>query len=151
MIRLLSFLAATGFGIGPLSAGDLVYAPINPSFGGSPLNSAHLLGTANAQRSATARDFEDPLDIEDDPDTAAAGRTDVDLFVRQLQSRLFSSLAAQVNDAIFGDDPQDQGTVTFGSTTVEFARTTEEIRLVITDALDGTVTEVTVPQLVATR
>jgi curli production assembly/transport component CsgF len=135
----------------PAHAGDLVYTPINPSFGGSPLNSAHLLGTANAQRSATARDYEDPLDFEEDPVTETPGQANADLFVRQLQSRLFSSLAAQVNDAIFGDDPRDQGTVTFGSTTVEFARTTEEIQLVITDALDGTVTEISVPQLVTTQ
>ena len=135
----------------PGHASDLVYTPINPSFGGSPLNSAHLLGIANAQRSATARDYEDPLDFEEQVETEAPGQANADLFVRQLQSRLFSSLAAQVNDAIFGEDPQDQGTVTFGSTTVEFARTTEEIQLVITDALDGTVTEISVPQLVTTQ
>lgn len=27
---------------------DLVYQPVNPSFGGSPLNSGHLLSIANA-------------------------------------------------------------------------------------------------------
>ncbi len=149
MIRSLSYVILLSLAA-PAGAGDLTYTPINPSFGGNALNSAHLLGLANAQRNATARDFEDPLDdIEEMDDTASAGTSDADLFVRQLQSRLFSSLAAQVNDAIFGDDSQDQGTVTFGTTTVEFARTTQEIRLVITDALDGTVTEIAVPQLVA--
>jgi len=29
-------------------ATELVYEPINPSFGGNPLYSAHLLGVANA-------------------------------------------------------------------------------------------------------
>lgn len=149
MIRSLSYVILLSLAA-PAGAGDLTYTPINPSFGGNALNSAHLLGLANAQRNATARDFEDPLDdIEEMDDTASAGTSDADLFVRQLQSRLFSSLAGQVNDAIFGDDSQDQGTVTFGTTTVEFARTTQEIRLVITDALDGTVTEIAVPQLVA--
>ena len=37
-------------------AGTLVYTPINPSFGGDPLNSSHLLGLASAQRTATASD-----------------------------------------------------------------------------------------------
>ena len=33
----------------PASAQDMVYQPINPTFGGNPFNSAHLLGLANAQ------------------------------------------------------------------------------------------------------
>ena len=37
------------------SASELIYRPTNPSFGGNPLNSSHLLGTANAQN-----DYKDP-------------------------------------------------------------------------------------------
>lgn len=33
----------------PASASELVYTPINPSFGGSPLNGSFLLGKAQAQ------------------------------------------------------------------------------------------------------
>ena len=68
--------------------------------------------------------------------------------MRQLEGRLLSALAGQVTSAIFGDNPQDSGTVTFGTTTVAFDRTLESIRLVITDSIDGTVTEIVVPQLV---
>lgn len=129
-------------------AGDLVYTPINPSFGGSPLNSAHLLGMANAQRTATASDADrnrpgDPTGPGETP-----GNTDADLFIRQLQGRLLSALAGQVTEAIFGENPQDQGTVTFGDTTVTFERTPTSIRLTITDATGVTVIEV--PQLVTT-
>ncbi|WP_375572412.1 curli assembly protein CsgF [Seohaeicola saemankumensis] len=129
-------------------AQDLVYTPINPSFGGSPLNSSHLLSIANAQRSATARDAETNDGLSgtgiDTPSTSNA-----DLFVRQLEGRLLSALASQVTDAIFGENPQDGGLVTFGTTTVEFQRTLDSIRLVIINSLDGTVTEIVVPQLVA--
>ena len=31
---------------GSAAAQELVYTPVNPSFGGNPFNSAHLLGTA---------------------------------------------------------------------------------------------------------
>lgn len=128
-------------------AQDLVYTPINPSFGGSPLNSSHLLSTANAQRTATARDAETDSSLGgagiDTP-----GSSNADLFVRQLEGRLLSALAGQVTDAIFGDNPQEGGLVTFGTTTVEFQRTLDSIRLVIIDSLDGTVTEIVVPQLV---
>jgi len=135
----------------PAGAGDLVYQPINPSFGGNPGNSGHLLSIANAQRSATARDADDGnggftggtgdggTDVRD---------TRADLFVRQLEGRLLSALSAQVTEAIFGDVPQDQGTVEFGDTTITFDRTPEAITLDIIDAIDGTTTTITVPQLI---
>ena len=43
---LASLLLSTG-----ASATELVYTPVNPSFGGSPLNGAWLLGNAQAQNS----------------------------------------------------------------------------------------------------
>jgi curli production assembly/transport component CsgF len=73
---------------GTAAAQDIVYAPVNPSFGGNPFNSAHLLGIANAQN-----DFRDPK--------AAASGSQADIFSRQLQSRLLSALWSQIVDAIF--------------------------------------------------
>lgn len=130
-------LAASGMS----TAQDMVYAPVNPSFGGSPLNSAHLLGLANAQRTATARK---PA-AGADPTQPGSGSSEADLFIRQLQSRLLSALASQVTEAIFGEDSQDSGTVTFGETTVTFERTIDSIRLIITDPTG--VTEIVVPVL----
>ncbi|ANT61917.1 curli assembly protein CsgG [Salipiger sp. CCB-MM3] len=130
----------------PAGAGDLVYKPTNPSFGGNPLNSSHLLGTANAQRDATARDAKDSSSSSSG--SKSSGTSDAELFVSQLEGRLLSALAGQVTSAIFGDNPQENGTVTFGTTTVTFERSIDSIRLVITDSLDGTVTEIIVPQLV---
>lgn len=131
----------------PALAGDLVYTPINPSFGGNPLNSSHLLGLANAQRDATASDAKKNSGGLGGA-TGGGGTSDADLFVRQLEGRLLSALAGQVTEAIFGTNPQDSGTVTFGTTTVEFIRTLDSIRLLITDTVEGTVTEIVVPQLV---
>lgn len=133
----------------PAYAGELVYTPINPSFGGSPLNSSHLFAVANAQREATASDADDGLTGGGGLTDSGTARNDTaDLFVRQLQGRLLSALAGQVTDAIFGQNPQDQGTVQFGDTTVTFVRSLDSIRLTIFDAIDGTTTEIVVPQLV---
>ena len=135
----------------PAGAQELIYTPINPSFGGNPMNSSHLMSMANAQRDATAsnagRRFGTPGagDTGTDPD-----RSNADLFIRQLEGRLMSALAGQVTEAIFGANPQDAGNVTFGTTTISFERTLESIRLVIVDTIDGTVTEIVVPQLVTT-
>jgi curli production assembly/transport component CsgF len=142
-------IAAMGASLAaPVSAHDLVYTPTNPSFGGNPLNSSHLLGIASAQRQATARDADDGGSVFDRT-PGSTERDNVDLFVRQLEGRLFSALAGQVTEAIFGDDPQQSGSVTFGTTTIEFDRSSGAITLVITDTLDGTVTEIIVPQLVS--
>lgn len=117
-------------------AQDLVYTPVNPSFGGSPFNSAHLLGIANSQNK-----YKDP-NIVERPSTTSA-----ELFVRQLQSRLLSGLASQVTDAIFGENPQESGRIVFGDQIITFDRGIENIFLVIEDTLAGTRTEIEIPIL----
>lgn len=112
-------------------AQELVYEPVNPSFGGNSFNSAHLLAIANAQN-----DFERSVDED--------ASTDFDRFIRSLESRLLSSLSTQVANAIFGDDAQDSGTIRFGDQTISFVRTFDGIELTITDS-DGTVTVITIP------
>jgi len=117
----------------PAAAQELVYTPVNPSFGGNPFNSAHLLGVANAQDDTEA------------PSSGSSGDPQADLFIRQLQSRLLSGLASEVSNAIFGDNPQDYGRVVFGDQIVEFQRGLDSITLTIFDASTGTTTEIVVP------
>lgn len=116
-------------------AQELIYKPVNPSFGGDSFNSSHLLGIANAQN-----DYKDP-----DADDGLSSQSEQ--FVRQLQSRLLSSLAGEVNDAIFGENPQDSGTITFGDQVIEFVRGIDSVQLTITDLTTGTVTEIEIPLL----
>lgn len=140
------FGALIGFiGVSPSFGAELVYRPVNPSFGGNPLNSSHLLSTASAQRTATARDANRSNGSSGTEQSAS--NSEADLFIRQLEGRLLSALAGQVTEAIFGDSPAESGHVTFGTTQVTFERTLESITLVIIDSLDGTVTEIIVPQL----
>lgn len=141
-----SLAAATG-----AVAGDLVYTPINPTFGGNPLNSSHLLSIASAQRTATASDAPVTSTGSTGGSTGGSSSTsNVDLFISQLQGRLLSALASQVTDAIFGPNPQDHGNITFGDTTVVFDRSSSAITLTITDKVTGQITVISVPQLVTT-
>ena len=119
----------------PVCAQDLSYEPIDPSFGGNPFNSAHLLGVANAQN-----DYEDP--------NRAATNSQADIFARQLQSRLLSALSSQIVDAIFGDNPQERGTISFGGQTISFVRGLTEITLTITDNATGEVTTIVIPTFI---
>ncbi|WP_418152037.1 curli assembly protein CsgF [Litorimonas sp. RW-G-Af-16] len=116
-------------------AQDIVFEPINPSFGGNSFNSAHLLAIANAQN-----DYERPQE-------EATSQDDLDRFIRSLQSRLLSSLSTQVSNAIFGEDAQDSGIIIFGDQTIEFVRGLDGVQLTITEA-DGSQTIITVPTLI---
>lgn len=119
----------------PVAGKDLVYEPVDPSFGGNPFNSAHLLGIANAQN-----DYKDP--------SARTTTGQADIFARQLQSRLLSALSSQIVDAIFGDDPQQSGTISFGGQTIDFNRGLTEVTLTITNDETGEVTTIVVPTFV---
>lgn len=119
----------------PVAAQDLVHRPISPTFGGNPFNSNHILGTANAQN-----DTRDPR--------ADSTSTEADIFARQLQSRLLSALSSQVVDAIFGDNPQEQGVISFGGQTIEFFRSLSEVTLIIRNDETGEETRIVVPLFV---
>lgn len=115
------------------SAQDLVFTPVNPSFGGSPLNSGHLLGIANAQNNFSAPPR---------PQTSQADR-----FRQQLESRILSSISARITDVIFGEDAPDEGRFQFDGQLVEFLRTEGAVRITLTDTVTGGVTVIEVPDV----
>jgi curli production assembly/transport component CsgF len=119
----------------PVLAQDIVYQPVDPSFGGNPFNSGHLLGIANAQN-----DYKDP--------NSQQSNSQADVFARQLQSRLLSALSSQIVDAIFGENPQESGTISFGGQTIEFVRSLTEVTLTITDNETGEVTTIVIPTFI---
>ena len=119
----------------PVQAQDLVHEPISPTFGGNPFNSNHILGTANAQNK------------EKDPNSSTSS-SQADIFARQLQSRLLSSLSSQIVDAIFGENPQESGVVSFGGQTIEFFRSLDSVTLIITNDETGEETRIVVPLFV---
>lgn len=121
---------------GAASGQDLVHTSIDPSFGGSAFNSPHLLGVAGAQNT-----YKDPASVK-------PGQSQASLFASQLQSRLLSALANQVTDAIFGENPQESGVITFGGQTITFTRGLESVELTISDATTGEVTRIEVPTFV---
>ncbi|MGZ8335966.1 MAG: curli production assembly/transport component CsgF [Allosphingosinicella sp.] len=130
------FVAVIGLGlVAPAAAQDMVYTPNNPTFGGNPFNSAHLLGVANAQN-----DYRDPR--------STTGSSQADIFARQLQSRLLSALSSQLVDAIFGENPQESGTISFGGQTINFIRDLENVTITIIDDATGEETVIVVPTFV---
>ena len=119
-------------------AQELVYTPINPSFGGNPFNSSHLLANAEIHRP-------DPPSLAVSAATSA-GATQTDFFIRQLEARILSRLSLDITDAIFGVGAEPSGTFAFNQTTLTFETLLDgTIRLDIVDNATGATTTIEVP------
>lgn len=129
--------AALAITASPAVGQKLVYTPINPTFGGNPFNSGHLLGLANAQNQFLPKS------------PAYSAPTQAEQFASQLQSTILAGVAQQISSAIFGNNPQQSGTISFGGTTVNFSRQLGQITIVITDP-NGTSTKIIVPTFTPT-
>ena len=116
---------------------DMIYKPISPSFGGDSFNSTHLQGLAGIENQFKPK--------QKDPTAESESQR----FISMLESRLYSSLASQVADAIFGENAQQHGTIKFDDQEISFNNTGTSIELHVTDLNTGQVTTIVVPTLVA--
>lgn len=90
-IRIIFFIIIASFI--PLSlASELVYTPVNPNFGGNPLNTSHLFAGANA-----INDYKGPKD-----DSLFEQESALDRLTSSLESRLISQLLADVGNGNTG-------------------------------------------------
>ena len=78
----------------------------------------------------------------------AHARADLAEVAPRLQSRLLSALSSQIVDAIFGENPQESGTISFGGQTINFVRSLTEVTLTITDDDTGEVTTIVIPTFI---
>lgn len=119
-----------------VTAQDLTFSFTNPSFGGNSFNSSHLLGLADIQNQHT-----------ESGSVGSTSDSQSDLFIRQLQSRLLSSLSAGLSEVITGAQPGDTDTITIGDQQIFYERTLDSISVQITNLLDGSTTEIVLPVL----
>ncbi|AVH38625.1 curli production assembly protein CsgF [Pseudomonas monteilii] len=83
-----------------VQATELVYTPVNPAFGGNPLNGTWLLNNAQAQN-----DYDDP-DLKDRA-SAFTGTTALERFSNQLESRMLSQLLDNISNGSTGSMATD--------------------------------------------
>lgn len=67
-------------------AGELVYTPVNPSFGGNPINGSYLLSNAGSQNSNRAPALQ----------TSTSSTSELERFTASLESRLTSQLLSDI-------------------------------------------------------
>lgn len=75
---------------------------------------------------------------------AAAGNTNLQKFLNNFESRVYAQLSTQLVNNLFGESPQNSGTVTIEGNTIQYIKTADQISLNVT-AADGTLTQVQIP------
>ncbi|MHB2205591.1 curli production assembly/transport component CsgF [Methylobacterium sp. CM6257] len=123
-------------------ASSLIYQPVNPAFGGNPLNGSWLQSEATAQN-FYQREEQHRQSIQSALQSTNGQKSPGQIFAQQLQSQLYSSLANKITQAIFGENAQQSGNFSFEGTTISFNRVGANVQVTINDG--QTVTQVTVP------
>lgn len=142
MIRPLILLACLAVTASAAQAGSLVYQPVNPAFGGSPLNGSWLQSEASAQN-FYQREEQRRQQIGSALQSISTAQTPGQIFAQQLQSQLYSSLANRITQSIFGENAQTSGSFAFQGTTIGFVRIGANVQVTINDG--QSITTVTVP------
>ncbi|GGJ94153.1 curli assembly protein CsgF [Pseudomonas matsuisoli] len=114
-------------------ATELVYTPVNPSFGGNPLNGTYLLNNATLQ------------DRNKDPDARTSSynsQSALERFTGQLESRLLSQILNNIEDGNAGSLTTDQFLINIiddsGNLTVQITdRITGEMSEIIVNGFDA--------------
>ena len=116
------------------AASELVYTPINPSFGGDPFNGQWLLDQAQAQRK-----FEE--------DYAQWQRTPLEEFQDMLSRQILYRMASDIVDEAFGEygEALQPGHYEIGNYIIDITTDGVVMTVVIVDIVTGDTTTIEVP------
>ncbi len=127
------------------NASELVYKPINPSFGGSPLNGSFLMGKAQAQnkhkadvsKKSYAEKFQESLE-----------RAYINKMVREITDLSFGDTCDVATDAECTPSVFDEDSIfTSGDYVIEvITSNTDSITVQITNSITGEITIIEVPR-----
>lgn len=126
---------------------DAMSAPLehqfkSPSFSGIN-QSSHYLTIENQE---TSRKDALKQEIQDLAKAAEreANNTTLAKFIRNVESRIYSTLSRQLVEQMFGENPQDEGSFDIEGTGITYVKDEDEVELTITDE-NGKVTVISVP------
>jgi curli production assembly/transport component CsgF len=129
MVRCAALGVAFGGLLAMAQASELVYTPVNPSFGGNPLNGTWLLGNAQAQN--------DNSSPSPGMGSGYTGTTALERFTAQLESRLLSDLMTNIQTG-------ETGTLVTSTFIVEIQDNANSgiLSILVTDRTTGEVSEI---------
>jgi len=118
-------------------ASELVYKPLNPSFGGNPINGSFLLGKANAQNKHKA---------------PVANKSYAEKFQESLERAYISKMVREITDMAFGEEADSNF---FGEDSIfssgdyeilVLTSNSDAITVQITNTITGEITVIEVPR-----
>jgi curli production assembly/transport component CsgF len=113
----------------------LVWNPINPSFGGSPLNAGWILAYAQAQNK-----------IEKKVEPWTMPKTDpIEDFKNTLNRQLLYNLSRRIVDNAFGETGVDVGRYELDDFVIDISTDTGGIKVILTDTSTGNITKIQIP------
>jgi len=127
----LATLALVALAAGGAAAQEMAWRPLSPSFGGDAFTGNFLLSTAQIQNRHLPK-APPPKEVSDQ-----------EQFLASVKSRVYSRLASQVTDMVFGENPQENGTIKLGEQTITYERVGSEIVMRIVE--NGQTTELRFP------
>ena len=123
-------------------AGDLVYNFKSPAFSGVGYSS-HVLTIENLTHQRK-KDIQAKIEADQREAERAAKNTNVNKFLANLESRIYAELSKQISDKLFGENPQESGTIDLLGNTISYQMTDSLVTLDVLQS-DGTNTKVEIP------
>lgn len=121
-----------------ISSQQLVYEPINPSFGGSPLNGNWMFSQAQAQNGFTSAGTGIDSRLVSDP---------LADFKESLNRQILSQLSRNLISSMFGETGLEAGRYEIGDFIIDITPGAEGITIIINDLSTGGETTIIVPYL----
>lgn len=127
--------------------GQVQAAPIehkfkSPSFSGIN-TSSHYLTIENQEFSRKKALKQEIKELKEQMERDAENTT-LAKFIRNVESRIYSTLSRQIVDSMFGENPSDTGSFNIEGTGISYVRVGDSVELTITDE-NGNVTVITIP------
>ena len=124
------------------AADQLTFRFKSPSFNGVGYSSHKInLENISAARKKTIRDEIKSLQIQAN---LAAQRTPLNVFMTNLQSRIYSELSKQVTEQLFADTNNESGAFDLDGNTISWYKLANQINLTVTDT-EGNLTTILIP------
>lgn len=124
---------------GYAQAQQLIYRPVNPSFGGNTFNYQWMLSSAQAQDRNV-----DPAARRNQTTLGTQQRNSLNDFSESIQRQLLNRITRDLVDRQFGETALQEGTYTFGDFQVDIRNAADGIIVRIVDGQGGETT-ITVP------
>ncbi len=145
ILWLIIFLAVClfiGIFVQNIKADQIVHKFKSPSFNGVNTSSHYL--TIENQEFNRRKVIKDEIKAAIEEAERDKENSTVQRFIRNFESRVYAELSRQLIANLFGETPQDSGTISLEGNTIEYSSDGTYLTLKITEA-DGTITNITIP------